>query len=186
MQKCAELSLLTVALNSGKGDSLVEYSAPIRARSTSTRVHNAAVTQCLAAITAQDSQHQHAYPVRAEAQLARFNLPDWPTTTIGSFPQTIEIRGLRLDFKQGRLDGNNYRTGIVEHIKQAIVKQERLGLDVLVHGEAERNNMVEYCGEHLDGFILTQNGWVQSYESRCIKPPMIIGDISHPEPITVE
>ncbi|WP_291970504.1 5-methyltetrahydropteroyltriglutamate--homocysteine S-methyltransferase [Candidatus Symbiopectobacterium sp.] len=186
LQKCAELSLLTTALNSGEGAALVEYSAPIRARSTSTRVHNAAVTQRLAAITSQDSQRQHAYPVRAEAQRARFNLPDWPTTTIGSFPQTTEIRGLRLDFKQGRLDGNNYRTGIAEHIKQAIVEQERLGLDVLVHGEAERNDMVEYFGEHLDGFIFTQNGWVQSYGSRCVKPPVIIGDISRPEPITVE
>lgn len=186
LQKCAELSLLTAALNSGEGAALVEYSAPIRARSTSTRVNNAAVTQRLAAITAQDSQRQHAYPVRAEAQRARFNLPDWPTTTIGSFPQTTEIRGLRLDFKQGRLDGNNYRTGIAEHIKQAIVEQERLGLDVLVHGEAERNDMVEYFGEHLDGFIFTQNGWVQSYGSRCVKPPVIIGDISRPEPITVE
>ncbi|MGL9719748.1 5-methyltetrahydropteroyltriglutamate--homocysteine S-methyltransferase [Symbiopectobacterium sp.] len=186
LQKCAELSLLTAALNSGEGAALVEYSASIRARSTSTRVNNAAVTQRLAAITAQDSQRQHAYPVRAEAQRARFNLPDWPTTTIGSFPQTTEIRGLRLDFKQGRLDGNNYRTGIAEHIKQAIVEQERLGLDVLVHGEAECNDMVEYFGEHLDGFIFTQNGWVQSYGSRCVKPPVIIGDISRPEPITVE
>lgn len=186
LQKCAELALLTAALNSGEGAALVEYSAPIRARSTSTRVNNAAVAQRLAAITAQDSQRQHAYPVRAEAQRARFNLPDWPTTTIGSFPQTTEIRGLRLDFKQGRLDGNNYRTGIAEHIKQAIVEQERLGLDVLVHGEAERNDMVEYFGEHLEGFIFTQNGWVQSYGSRCVKPPVIIGDISRPEPITVE
>lgn len=186
LQKCAELSLLTAALNSDESAALVEYSAPIRARSTSTRVNNAAVTERLAAITAQDSQRQHAYPVRAEAQRARFNLPDWPTTTIGSFPQTTEIRGLRLDFKQGRLDGNNYRTGIAEHIKQAIVEQERLGLDVLVHGEAERNDMVEYFAEHLDGFIFTQNGWVQSYGSRCVKPPVIIGDISRPEPISVE
>lgn len=177
LQKCAELSLLTAALNNGDGAALAEYSAPIRARSTSTLVNNEAVTQRLAAITAQDSQRQHAYPVRAEAQRARFNLPAWPTTTIGSFPQTTEIRGLRLDFKQGRLDGNNYRTGIAEHIKQAIVEQERLGLDVLVHGEAERNDMVEYFGEQLDGFIFTQNGWVQSYGSRCVKPPVIIGDI---------
>lgn len=186
LQKCAELSLLATALNKGDGSALVDYSAPIRARTTSTRVNNAAVTQRLAAITEQDSQRQHAYSVRADAQRARFNLPAWPTTTIGSFPQTTEIRGLRLDFKQGRLDGSNYRTGIAEHIKQAIVEQERLGLDVLVHGEAERNDMVEYFGEHLDGFIFTQNGWVQSYGSRCVKPPVIIGDISRPEPITVE
>ena len=116
----------------------------------------------------------------------RFNLPAWPTTTIGSFPQTTEIRGLRLDFKKGNLDASHYRTGIAEHIKQAIVEQERLGLDVLVHGEAERNDMVEYFGEHLDGFIFTQNGWVQSYGSRCVKPPVVIGDVSRPQAITVE
>ncbi|AYH03430.1 5-methyltetrahydropteroyltriglutamate--homocysteine S-methyltransferase [Pectobacterium parmentieri] len=186
IQKCAELSLLSQALNSGNGQALEAYSAPIRARRTSTRVNNAAVAQRLAAITAQDSQRQNVYAVRADAQRERFNLPAWPTTTIGSFPQTTEIRGLRLDFKQGRLDGNNYRTGIAEHIKQAVVEQERLGLDVLVHGEAERNDMVEYFGEHLDGFVFTQNGWVQSYGSRCVKPPVIIGDVSRPEAITVE
>ncbi|MCU1799661.1 5-methyltetrahydropteroyltriglutamate--homocysteine S-methyltransferase [Pectobacterium polaris] len=186
IQKCAELSLLSQALNSGNGQALEAYSAPIRARRTSTRVNNAAVTQRLAAITAQDSQRQNVYSVRADAQRERFNLPAWPTTTIGSFPQTTEIRGLRLDFKQGRLDGNNYRTGISEHIKQAVAEQERLGLDVLVHGEAERNDMVEYFGEHLDGFVFTQNGWVQSYGSRCVKPPVIIGDVSRPEAITVE
>ncbi|MCO7254942.1 5-methyltetrahydropteroyltriglutamate--homocysteine S-methyltransferase [Dickeya oryzae] len=186
IQKCQELALLTRALNSGNGDELVAYSAPIRARQTSTRVNNPEVAKRLAAITAQDSQRQNPYPVRAQAQRARFQLPDWPTTTIGSFPQTTEIRGLRLDFKQGRLDGQSYRIGIAEHIKQAIVEQERLELDVLVHGEAERNDMVEYFGEHLDGFVFTQNGWVQSYGSRCVKPPVVIGDISRPEPITVE
>ncbi|BBU79366.1 hypothetical protein EIMP300_07660 [Escherichia coli] len=118
--------------------------------------------------------------------MRRFKLPAWPTTTIGSFPQTTEIRTLRLDFKKGNIDANNYRTGIAEHIKQAIVEQERLGLDVLVHGEAERNDMVEYFGEHLDGFVFTQNGWVQSYGSRCVKPPIVIGDVSRPAPITVE
>ncbi|EHD19659.1 MULTISPECIES: 5-methyltetrahydropteroyltriglutamate--homocysteine S-methyltransferase [Brenneria] len=186
IQKCAELSLLAQALNGGDGQALDVYSAPIRARRTSTRVNNPAVERRLAAITAQDSQRQSAYPLRAAAQRERFKLPAWPTTTIGSFPQTTEIRGLRLDFKQGRLDGNNYRTGISEHIKQAVVEQERLGLDVLVHGEAERNDMVEYFGEHLDGFVFTQNGWVQSYGSRCVKPPVIIGDVSRPRAITVE
>ncbi|WP_072188509.1 5-methyltetrahydropteroyltriglutamate--homocysteine S-methyltransferase [Yersinia bercovieri] len=189
LQKCAELSLLTQALNAPSEAKLAElaaYSAPIRARRASSRVHNAQVEQRLAAITAQDIERQLPYEARATAQRKRFNLPAWPTTTIGSFPQTTEIRGLRLDFKQGRLDGKNYRTGISEHIKQAITEQERLGLDVLVHGEAERNDMVEYFGEHLDGFVFTQNGWVQSYGSRCVKPPVIIGDISRPAAITVE
>src|SRR5690606_27296529 len=183
LQKCAELALLRDALNSGETAKLTEWSAPIQARRSSARVHNAAVEQRLAAITPQDSQRQSAYAERAKAQRERFNLPAWPTTTIGSFPQTTEIRGLRLDFKQGRLDAGNYRTGIAEHIKQAITEQERLGLDVLVHGEAERNDMVEYFGEHLDGFVFTQNGWVQSYGSRCVKPPVVIGDISRPEAI---
>ncbi|MBS0910941.1 5-methyltetrahydropteroyltriglutamate--homocysteine S-methyltransferase [Tatumella sp. JGM118] len=186
LQKCGELSLLSTALNNNDPASLESWSAPIRAREKSSRVHNSAVGNRLKAITAKDSLRQHDYQTRAKAQRERFNLPAWPTTTIGSFPQTTEIRGLRLDFKQGRLDGNNYRTGIAEHIKQAIVEQERLGLDVLVHGEAERNDMVEYFGEHLDGFVFTQNGWVQSYGSRCVKPPVIIGDISRPEAITVE
>ncbi|WP_275554325.1 5-methyltetrahydropteroyltriglutamate--homocysteine S-methyltransferase [Mixta sp. Marseille-Q2659] len=186
LQKCGELALLSKALNNNDAASLEAWSAPIRARRHSSRVHNAAVAQRLAAIAAKDTERQSSYAERAKAQRQRFQLPAWPTTTIGSFPQTTEIRGLRLDFKQGRLDGNHYRTGIAEHIKQAIVEQERLGLDVLVHGEAERNDMVEYFGEHLDGFVFTQNGWVQSYGSRCVKPPVIIGDVSRPEPITVE
>jgi 5-methyltetrahydropteroyltriglutamate--homocysteine methyltransferase len=186
LQKCQELTLLRDALNSGDTAAIDEWSAPIQARRHSTRVHNAAVAKRLAAISGRDSLRANPYPVRAEAQRARFQLPAWPTTTIGSFPQTTEIRGLRLDFKKGRLDAGNYRTGIAEHIRQAIQEQERLGLDVLVHGEAERNDMVEYFGEHLDGFVFTQNGWVQSYGSRCVKPPIVIGDVSRPAPITVE
>nr|WP_024966078.1 5-methyltetrahydropteroyltriglutamate--homocysteine S-methyltransferase [Pantoea sp. IMH] len=186
LQKCEELALLSRALNHNDPQSLEAWSAPIRARRQSARVHNPAVGKRLAGITARESQRASSYQSRAEAQRKRFQLPAWPTTTIGSFPQTTEIRGLRLDFKQGRLDRNHYRTGIAEHIRQAIVEQERLGLDVLVHGEAERNDMVEYFGENLDGFAFTQNGWVQSYGSRCVKPPVIIGDISRPEPITVE
>lgn len=189
LQKCAELALLSSALNAPDATKQAEldaYSAPIRARRQSNRVHNPQVERRLAAITAQDCERRSVYVERARAQRERFKLPAWPTTTIGSFPQTTEIRGLRLDFKQGRLDGSNYRTSIGEHIKQAIVEQERLGLDVLVHGEAERNDMVEYFGENLDGFVFTQNGWVQSYGSRCVKPPVIIGDVSRPEAITVE
>ena len=123
-QKCGELALLRDALNSGETAALEEWSAPIQARRHSRRVHNAAVEKRLAAITAQDSQRENPYEVRAEAQRARFKLPAWPTTTIGSFPQTTEIRGLRLDFKKGNLDANHYRTGIAEHIKQAIIEQE--------------------------------------------------------------
>ncbi|WP_311791904.1 MULTISPECIES: 5-methyltetrahydropteroyltriglutamate--homocysteine S-methyltransferase [Pantoea] len=186
LQKCGELKLLSDALNHNDAASLESWSAPIRNRAHSSRVHNAAVGKRLAAISAQDTERQSPYAERASKQRNRFNLPAWPTTTIGSFPQTPEIRGLRLDFKKGNIDGGNYRTGIAEHIRQAILEQERLGLDVLVHGEAERNDMVEYFGENLDGFVFTQNGWVQSYGSRCVKPPVIIGDVSRPQPITVE
>ncbi len=189
LQKCAELGLLRTALNhpdQAHSHQLDEYSAPIRARSHSNRVNNDRVQARLTHITPQDSQRRQSYGQRAELQRQRFNLPAWPTTTIGSFPQTTEIRSLRLDFKQGRLDNTRYRAGISEHIRQAVAEQERLGLDVLVHGEAERNDMVEYFGEHLDGFVFTQNGWVQSYGSRCVKPPVIIGDISRPAPITVD
>ena len=186
LQKCTELSLLSQALNQRDAAALHAWSAPIRARANSARVHNPAVAQRLAQIQARDTERNSSYTVRAQAQRQRFNLPAWPTTTIGSFPQTTEIRGLRLDFKKGNIDGGHYRTGIAEHIRQAIAEQERLGLDVLVHGEAERNDMVEYFGENLDGFVFTQNGWVQSYGSRCVKPPVIIGDVSRPQPITVE
>ncbi|QPB78242.1 5-methyltetrahydropteroyltriglutamate--homocysteine S-methyltransferase [Proteus sp. GOKU] len=189
VQKCEEVALLAKALNAPEGEydeQLAQYSAPIRQRQHSTRVHNATVEARLQAIEAQDSERNSPYTQRAEVQRARFNLPLWPTTTIGSFPQTTEIRTVRLDFKKGRIDTAAYRTNISEHIKQAISEQENLGLDVLVHGEAERNDMVEYFGEHFDGYVFTQNGWVQSYGSRCVKPPVIIGDISRPVPITVD
>lgn len=189
VQKCEEVALLAKALNAPEGEydeQLAQYSAPIRQRQHSTRVHNATVEARLQAIEAQDSERNSPYAQRAEVQRTRFNLPLWPTTTIGSFPQTTEIRTVRLDFKKGRIDTAAYRTNISEHIKQAISEQENLGLDVLVHGEAERNDMVEYFGEHFDGYVFTQNGWVQSYGSRCVKPPVIIGDISRPAPITVD
>ncbi|MCU9588658.1 5-methyltetrahydropteroyltriglutamate--homocysteine S-methyltransferase [Proteus mirabilis] len=189
VQKCTEVALLAKALNAPEGEydeQLAQYSAPIRQREHSSRVHNAKVAARLQAINAQDSERTSPYQQRAKVQRARFNLPLWPTTTIGSFPQTTEIRTVRLDFKKGRIDTTAYRTNISEHIKQAIDEQERLGLDVLVHGEAERNDMVEYFGEHFEGYVFTQNGWVQSYGSRCVKPPVIIGDISRPAPITVD
>ncbi|SUC34412.1 5-methyltetrahydropteroyltriglutamate--homocysteine methyltransferase [Providencia rustigianii] len=189
LQKCEELALLTKVLNQPTADNIAKleaYSTPIRARKTSSRVNNLTVAQRLAAIQQNDVERTSAYESRAERQRQRFNLPLLPTTTIGSFPQTSEIRTLRLDFKKGNVDKLSYRTNISEHIKQAIKEQEILDIDVLVHGEAERNDMVEYFGEHFDGYIFTQNGWVQSYGSRCVKPPVIIGDISRPEAITVE
>ncbi|UVK79424.1 MAG: cobalamin-independent homocysteine transmethylase [Sodalis sp. Ffu] len=189
LQKCTELGLLRAALNQPDDEqqaALIDYSAPIRAYLHSSKKHNPQVKKRLENITNNDSQRQQLYKARLKLQRKRFNLPSWPTTTIGSFPQTTEIRDLRFNFKCGNLDSDRYRTEINEHIKRAIAEQELLGLDVLVHGEAERNDMVEYFGEHLDGFVITQNGWVQSYGSRCVKPPVIIGDVSRPQNITVD
>ncbi|MGL4859028.1 MAG: 5-methyltetrahydropteroyltriglutamate--homocysteine S-methyltransferase [Enterobacteriaceae bacterium] len=189
VQKCHELSLLARALRAPDQETLAQlssYSEPLYQREHSDLVHRSAVQQRLANVAARDSQRQQSYPVRAEIQRQRFKLPLWPTTTIGSFPQTTDIRQLRQNFRQGRIAFSDYQQGIHHHIGQAIAEQEALGLDVLVHGEAERNDMVEYFAEHLDGFVFTRNGWVQSYGSRCVKPPIIVGDISRPTAITVE
>ncbi|HAD44166.1 MAG TPA: 5-methyltetrahydropteroyltriglutamate--homocysteine S-methyltransferase, partial [Plesiomonas shigelloides] len=188
-QKCQELELLTQALNQPADVQLqtllLEYSAPVQARRTSARVNNAQVQARVAALQPHDAERNSAYPVRAQAQKQRFPLPLWPTTTIGSFPQTGEIRALRRDYKKGSLSAQAYGEGLQAEIARAIAEQEALGLDVLVHGEAERNDMVEYFGELLEGFAFTRNGWVQSYGSRCVKPPIVVGDISRPAPMTV-
>lgn len=189
LQKCAELGLLRAVLNQPsvtRQAALVDYSKHIRAYCYSSRVHNPHVKARLEMVTAVNSQRQQPYSFRSKLQRKRFNLPMWPTTTIGSFPQTNEIRSLRLELKRGRLDKSYYQANISAYIKQIIAEQESLGLDVLVHGEVERSDMVEYFGDSLDGFIVTQNGWIQSYGSRCVKPPVIIGDISRPKAITVE
>lgn len=154
-------------------------------RRTSHKVHKQAVKDRVAAITAADSQRQSAFPVRQQLQRERFHLPAFPTTTIGSFPQTDDIRQLRAKFKKGELTLAQYDAAIEQATIESIRWQEALGIDVLVHGEFERNDMVEYFGEQLDGFLFTKNGWVQSYGSRCVKPPVIYGDISRPKDMTV-
>ena len=164
---------------------LQAYSAPLQQRKLSDRVQNQAVQSAIAAIKPSDAERSAAYPQRAALQQARFKLPAWPTTTIGSFPQTSEIRSLRRSYKQGTIDLATYEQGLQQEIAYAVSEQEQVGLDVLVHGEPERNDMVEYFGEQLTGYAFTQNGWVQSYGSRCVKPPVIIGDIERPEPMTV-
>lgn len=187
-QKCVELQLLAQTLNGEQQDHiqrLQAYSAPIQARSRSTRVHNPAVQAAVAAITPAQAQRQSPYALRAIQQRQALNLPAWPTTTIGSFPQTAQIRALRLEHRQGRLSAHDYETALQQEIAYAVREQEALDLDVLVHGEPERNDMVEYFGEQLAGYLFTRNGWVQSYGSRCVKPPIICGDISRPHPITV-
>jgi 5-methyltetrahydropteroyltriglutamate--homocysteine methyltransferase len=123
---------------------------------------------------------------RARKQQARFGLPLLPTTTIGSFPQTGDVRSARASWRAGTLSGRDYDAFIKEEARKCIERQEALGLDVLVHGEFERNDMVEYFGEQLEGFAFTENGWVQSYGSRCVKPPVLFGDVSRPRPMTVE
>jgi 5-methyltetrahydropteroyltriglutamate--homocysteine methyltransferase len=129
---------------------------------------------------------RHPYAQRRPLQRARLELPAFPTTTIGSFPQTAEIRRTRRDYKAGEIDQATYVEHMRGEIARVVCKQEQYGLDMLVHGEPERNDMVEYFGELLDGFALTRCGWVQSYGSRCVKPPILYGDISRPAPMTVE
>ncbi len=156
-----------------------------QSRDASTRVHRPEVGKRLAGVAEEHIQRHSAYAERARSQQARLKLPLFPTTTIGSFPQTPAIRGVRRQLKQGEIKPEVYVQAIKEEIAQCIREQEAVGLDVLVHGEAERNDMVEYFGELLDGFLFTANGWVQSYGSRCVKPPIIIGDVSRPTPMTV-
>ena len=155
------------------------------ARRDSARIHQLAVSQRVAAVTAGDSQRRSVYSERAVAQRRALPLPLFPTTTIGSFPQTHDIRAARRAFKAGTLSQADYEAQMRAEIAYTVERQEALGLDVLVHGEAERNDMVEYFGEQLDGFAFTRFGWVQSYGSRCVKPPIIFGDVTRPAAMTV-
>lgn len=186
VQKCTELSLLSKALNNNNIDAITQWSLPIHQRIFSQRVHKIEVKKRLSNISIDKYHRVDPYEIRSIQQNKKFNLPILPTTTIGSFPQTVNIRKLRYDFKKGLINKEEYSLEIKSHIKKVIEIQEELDIDVLVHGESERNDMVEYFGEHLDGFVFTENGWVQSYGSRCVKPPIIIGDISRPKPISVE
>jgi 5-methyltetrahydropteroyltriglutamate--homocysteine methyltransferase len=188
-QKLDELQVLAAALNGGRDAVSAELEAnraAVEARRNSPRVHNPAVKAALAEIDAAFGQRQSPFTERAAKQAARLQLPRFPTTTIGSFPQTAEIRQVRRRFKAGEIDETTYKTAMRAEITRCVREQEALGLDVLVHGEAERNDMVEYFGEQLDGYAFSQFGWVQSYGSRCVKPPILFGDISRPRPMTVE
>jgi 5-methyltetrahydropteroyltriglutamate--homocysteine methyltransferase len=188
-QKLDELRILGVALNRGRDAvkaELAANAAAIAARRASPRVNNPAVKAALAQIGPHMSQRKSPYALRAPKQAELLKLPRFPATTIGSFPQTTEIRQARAEFKAGRLDAAAYKAAMRDEIARAVREQEAIGLDVLVHGEAERNDMVEYFGEQLDGFAISQFGWVQSYGSRCVKPPILFGDIRRPRPMTVE
>lgn len=157
----------------------------VLARSLSPKIHNPQVQARLQSVSTQDAERGSAFPVRIAKQQSHLKLPLFPTTTIGSFPQTDFIRLVRSEFKKGDINAQDYEQKIRAEIAECIVRQEQIDLDVLVHGEAERNDMVEYFGEQLDGYAFTQYGWVQSYGSRCVKPPIIFGDVSRPFPITV-
>ncbi|MEW6613240.1 MAG: 5-methyltetrahydropteroyltriglutamate--homocysteine S-methyltransferase [Pseudomonadota bacterium] len=188
VQKLDEVKILGTALDHGR-ESVAEPLAAARAarqgRRNSTRIHNPAVSARVAALTPGDDQRRSAFPQRQAAQRERFGLPLFPTTTIGSFPQTDAIRRARLQFRKGMIEAAAYEQAMQGEIEYAVRRQEALGLDVLVHGEAERNDMVEYFGEQLEGFSFTRHAWVQSYGSRCVKPPIIFGDVSRPRPMTV-
>jgi 5-methyltetrahydropteroyltriglutamate--homocysteine methyltransferase len=189
VQKLEELETLKGALDHGVdtvGAGLASARRASAARRASKRTHNTLVRERTAAVGDAMTERNSAYPQRAEKQRLALRLPRFPTTTIGSFPQTAEIRRVRREHKQGKLDGPAYRQRIQREIHDTIRRQEALGLDVLVHGEAERNDMVEYFGEQLEGFAFTANGWVQSYGSRCVKPPVLYGDVSRPRAMTLD
>lgn len=189
VQKLEELNLLAVALNQGRSavaGELQKNKLAITARQQSDRVNQASVKARMHSANDAMGMRQSPYQQRAVMQQNRFQLPLFPTTTIGSFPQTQSIRRIRQDFKTGKISDQSYVQAMQREIDCCIQEQEALGLDVLVHGEPERNDMVEYFGEQLNGFAFTEFGWVQSYGSRCVKPPIIFGDVSRSKNITVD
>lgn len=185
-EKITEVEALATALTDGpeaRADAFNRSDRARRTRAESTRVHNAEVTARTAA-AADSAGRRTDFETRKQAQAA-LDLPLLPTTTIGSFPQTAEVRKARADHRAGQLDDAAYDAAMKAEIDRVVDLQESLGLDVIVHGEPERNDMVQYFAENLDGFATTDHGWVQSYGSRCTRPPILFGDVSRPAPITV-
>jgi len=188
-QKLDEISFLAALANNNTDENNVFFTQnqqAIKLRKTSDRVNNLEVQKRYNNIQADDLERNTPYENRAEIQKEILNLPLYPTTTIGSFPQTKEVRKARADFKKGNITAAEYQKFLENETISCLKKQEAIDLDVLVHGEFERNDMVEYFGEQLDGFAFTKNGWVQSYGSRCVKPPIIFGDVSRPKAMTTE
>jgi 5-methyltetrahydropteroyltriglutamate--homocysteine methyltransferase len=165
---------------------LQENKQAIQDREQSKLIHKSQVRERMQSVTPEMTRRQNAFAERQKEQEKNLSLPDFPTTTIGSFPQTKDIRKLRRQHKKGEISDEDYENTIKEKISKVIKKQEDAGLDVVVHGEFERNDMVEYFGEQLEGFAFTKNGWVQSYGSRGVKPPIIYGDVERPKPMTVK
>jgi len=188
VQKLDELATLGRALDEGREAVAAELEHSDRivaARRSSPLIHSPSVAARLAAVTPELTRRRSGYGDRARAQ-ASLGLPALPTTTIGSLPQTAEIRHARAAHAGGELDGPGYEAFLRDQTERAVRWQDDIGLDVLVHGEFERNDMVQYFGEQLDGFAFTSHGWVQSYGSRCVRPPIVYGDVSRPEPMTVK
>ena len=188
-EKLEELAMVSTALSKGRAsvaEELQENAQAMASRQGSLRVHREAVKTRAATVSEAMAQRGQPYRERSRLQADAFDLPLFPTTTIGSFPQTPEIRRTRRAYRSGQLDETGYHRAMQAEIEHCIREQEALGLDVLVHGEPERNDMVEYFAEQLDGFAFTRNGWVQSYGSRCVKPPILYGDVQRVEPMTVD
>jgi 5-methyltetrahydropteroyltriglutamate--homocysteine methyltransferase len=186
-QKLQEVSILAKAIEGREniGRELAVSDAIVSSRKKSPRIHKPEVAKRIAAVTDAMASRKNPYSQRREVQTKILSLPKLPTTTIGSFPQTAEVRKMRAAFRSGKIDQQAYDKFVEEETTRCIRFQEEVGLDVLVHGEFERNDMVEYFGEQLDGFVFSENGWVQSYGSRCVKPPIIYGDVSRPHAMTV-
>jgi 5-methyltetrahydropteroyltriglutamate--homocysteine methyltransferase len=188
-QKLGEIGTLARAVKDGKAAVAAAFTASDDAqasRKTSKLIHNDAVKKRVAAITKADATRKSPFSVRKGVQAKALGLPSFPTTTIGSFPQTQDVRAARAAFKKGELTEAKYNEFLRQKTAEAVKWQEDIDIDVLVHGEFERNDMVEYFGEQLSGFAFTKNGWVQSYGSRCVKPPVLFGDVARPAPMTVE
>ncbi|MEU6985655.1 5-methyltetrahydropteroyltriglutamate--homocysteine S-methyltransferase [Streptomyces sp. NPDC046324] len=187
-QKTAEIAVLARGLGQGTDAVAAELAAnraDLASRAGSALTSDPAVRARTAAVTDADGRRSQPYPERAAAQRAHLRLPLLPTTTIGSFPQTAELRTARAELRAGRIDATGYEERIKDEIREVLAFQEKAGIDVLVHGEAERNDMVQYFAEQLTGYLATQHGWVQSYGTRYVRPPVLAGDISRPEPMTV-
>jgi 5-methyltetrahydropteroyltriglutamate--homocysteine methyltransferase len=187
-QKLTEVRALADAATSAPatGAAFDAARAALASRRSSSRTKSPAVRSRVGAIQDEMLRRASPFPDRSRKQQARFALPAFPTTTIGSFPQTREVRAARASWRAGKTSHESYETFLRAETQRCVQKQEAIGLDVLVHGEFERNDMVEYFGEKLEGFAFTENGWVQSYGSRCVKPPVLFGDVSRPTPMTVE
>lgn len=188
VQKIEELVTLAKALNgdrAGVAEVLAASAAAATSRKTSPKIHDKAVSARLAQVTAAMAQRHAAFPERRKLQIEQLGLPAFPTTTIGSFPQTEEVRKARAAHGKGAISDAEYEAFLREETARTVRWQEEIGLDVLVHGEFERNDMVQYFGEQLSGFAFTKHGWVQSYGSRCVRPPILFGDVSRPKPMTV-